>query len=175
MPKRTIKKAFGGETLSALRPDDRVAAVSQKRSGQRATSLLDSAPMYKTRRRARSIIDAYGIEVIALKAAFSASATARSNHGRAAANSLRDGALEPRGILAGRIYDDRGNRVSPTHSNKLGVRYRYYVSRALLQNRGDEAGSVPRVPAPEIEQLVVDGVLAHLSLPELPADVRIAT
>jgi site-specific DNA recombinase len=42
---------------------------------------------------------------------------------------------------------------------------------ALLQNRGDEAGSVPRVPAPEIEQLVVDGVRAHLSLPELPADV----
>ena len=74
-------------------------------------------------------------------------------------------------ILAGRIYDDRGNRMSPTHSNKLGVRYRYYVSRALLQNRKDEAGSVPRVPAPEIEQLVVDGIRAHLSLPELPADV----
>ena len=36
-------------------------------------------------------------------------------------------------ILAGRIYDDRGNRMSPTHSNKHGVRYRYYVSRALLQ------------------------------------------
>jgi DNA invertase Pin-like site-specific DNA recombinase len=28
-------------------------------------------------------------------------------------------------ILAGRIFDDRGNRMSPTHSNKLGVRYRY--------------------------------------------------
>jgi hypothetical protein len=69
MPKRTIKKAFGRETLSALRPDDRVAAVSQKRRGERAASLLDSAPMYKTRRRARTIIDAYGIEVIALKAA----------------------------------------------------------------------------------------------------------
>jgi hypothetical protein len=38
-------------------------------------------------------------------------------------------------ILTGRIYDDRGNGMSPTHSNKLGVRYRYYVSHALLQNR----------------------------------------
>jgi site-specific DNA recombinase len=75
------------------------------------------------------------------------------------------------GILAGRLFDDRGNRMSPTHSNKLGVRYRYYVSRALLQDQGHEAGSVPRVPAPEIEQLVVDGIRAHLSLPELPADV----
>jgi site-specific DNA recombinase len=28
-------------------------------------------------------------------------------------------------ILTGHIYDDRGNRMSPTHSNKLGVRYRY--------------------------------------------------
>src|SRR6266508_538328 len=61
-------------------------------------------------------------------------------------------------ILTGRIFDDRGNRMSPTHSNKLGVRYRYYVSHAILQNRKAEAGSIPRVPAPEIEKLVVDGV-----------------
>jgi site-specific DNA recombinase len=27
-------------------------------------------------------------------------------------------------ILTGRIFDDRGNRMSPTHSNKHGVRYR---------------------------------------------------
>src|SRR5882672_3407153 len=65
-------------------------------------------------------------------------------------------------ILTGRIFDDRGNRMSPTHSNKLGVRYRYYVSHALLQNRKEEAGSVIRVPAPEIEQLVLDGVRTHL-------------
>jgi DNA-directed RNA polymerase specialized sigma24 family protein len=30
--------------------------------------------------------------------------------------------------------------MSPTHSNKLGVRYRYYVSHALLQNRKQQAG-----------------------------------
>ena len=72
-------------------------------------------------------------------------------------------------ILAGRIYDDRGNRMSPTHSNKLGVRYRYYVSHALLQNRKEEAGGVARVRAPEIEHLVLDGVRAHLQSLELPA------
>jgi hypothetical protein len=69
-------------------------------------------------------------------------------------------------ILTGRIYDDRGNRMSPTHSNKLGVRYRYYVSHALLQSRKEAAGSVSRVPAPEIEQLVVDGVRARLQSAE---------
>jgi site-specific DNA recombinase len=61
-------------------------------------------------------------------------------------------------LLAGRLYDDRGNRMSPTHANKKGVRYRYYVSHALLQNRKAEAGSIARVPAPEIESLVWDGV-----------------
>ena len=55
--------------------------------------------------------------------------------------------------MTGRLFDDRGNRMSPTHSNKLGVRYRYYVSQAILQNRKAEAGSVARVPAPEIETL----------------------
>jgi site-specific DNA recombinase len=34
--------------------------------------------------------------------------------------------------------------MSPTHANKKGVRYRYYVSQALLQNRKAEAGSIAR-------------------------------
>jgi site-specific DNA recombinase len=66
-------------------------------------------------------------------------------------------------ILAGRLYDDRGNRMSPTHANKKGVRYRYYVSHALLQNRKPEAGSIARVPAPEVESLVYDGVRRQLA------------
>jgi len=66
-------------------------------------------------------------------------------------------------ILTGRIFDDRGNRMSPTHSNKLGVRYRYYVSHAILQQRKAEAGSIARVPAPEIETLVLDGIRKHLA------------
>jgi DNA invertase Pin-like site-specific DNA recombinase len=74
-------------------------------------------------------------------------------------------------ILSGRIFDDRGNRMSPTHSNKLGVRYRYYVSHALLQNRKGEAGSVTRVPAPEIEQLVLDSVRRQLETTEPPSAV----
>jgi hypothetical protein len=65
--------------------------------------------------------------------------------------------------MAGRLFDDRGNRMSPTHANKRGVRYRYYVSHALLQNRKADAGSVTRVPAPEIETLVCDGVRRHLA------------
>jgi site-specific DNA recombinase len=66
-------------------------------------------------------------------------------------------------ILAGRIFDDRGNRMSPTHSNKLGVRYRYYVSHAVLQKRKADTGSVARLPAPEVETLVLDGLRRHLA------------
>jgi site-specific DNA recombinase len=66
-------------------------------------------------------------------------------------------------LLAGRIFDDRGNRMSPTHASKRGVRYRYYVSRALLEKQETKAGAVSRVPAPEIEALVVDGVRKQLA------------
>jgi site-specific DNA recombinase len=66
-------------------------------------------------------------------------------------------------LLTGRLFDDRGNCMSPTHANKKGARYRYYVSQALLQNRKAEAGSIARVPAPETEKLVCDGVRRHLT------------
>jgi site-specific DNA recombinase len=65
-------------------------------------------------------------------------------------------------ILMGRIFDDRGNRMTPSHSNKDGVRYRYYVSHALLQRRKQDAGSVARVPAVELEKIVVEAVRTRL-------------
>src|SRR6202040_1042852 len=34
-------------------------------------------------------------------------------------------------FLSGLLYDDRGNLMSPSHANKKGVRYRYYVSQAV--------------------------------------------
>jgi site-specific DNA recombinase len=61
-------------------------------------------------------------------------------------------------FLMGLLYDDRGHRMSPSHANKKGVRYRYYVSQALLQNRKDEAGGIVRIAAPEIEGLIVAAV-----------------
>jgi site-specific DNA recombinase len=61
-------------------------------------------------------------------------------------------------ILAGIIYDDRGNRMTPSHSNKHGARYRYYISHAILQKRHDEAGSTARINAPELEALVIEAV-----------------
>jgi site-specific DNA recombinase len=44
--------------------------------------------------------------------------------------------------------------MTPATANKGGVRYRYYVSCVIAQGRRQEAGIVPRVPAPEIEAAV---------------------
>jgi site-specific DNA recombinase len=64
-------------------------------------------------------------------------------------------------LLMGRLYDDRGNRMSPSYSAKNGVRYRFYVSSALLRGRNGEVGSVGRVPAAEIEEAVRAAIIAQ--------------
>jgi site-specific DNA recombinase len=66
-------------------------------------------------------------------------------------------------FLAGKLYDDRGNRMGPSHAAKGGQRWRYYVSRALLTGRKSDAGSVSRVPAAQIEKQVFDAVKAAIA------------
>ncbi len=63
-------------------------------------------------------------------------------------------------LLAGRLFDEHGHRMTPTHTNKKGVRYRYYVSQAVLRQRS--AGPLGRVPAPELEATVVGAIRRHL-------------
>jgi hypothetical protein len=72
------------------------------------------------------------------------------------------GASEP-SLLAGLIYDYIGERMTPTHANKKGRRYRYYVSQSLIKRgrpKGSDAGR--RVPAGDVEQLVADRVTGFL-------------
>jgi site-specific DNA recombinase len=64
-------------------------------------------------------------------------------------------------LLLGKLYDDAGNRMTPSYSCKKGVRHRYYVSRALLDGRKDACGTHPRVPADQIESLVVEAARVH--------------
>jgi len=54
--------------------------------------------------------------------------------------------------------------MSPSFSTKNGVRYRFYISSALLRGRKGSAGTVARVSAPRIESLVVNAVRAKLKL-----------
>ena len=65
-------------------------------------------------------------------------------------------------LLAGLIYDDEGERMTPTHARKKDKTYRYYISRKLVSGKGTSNGqsngwSNPkgrRLPAGDIEGLV---------------------
>jgi site-specific DNA recombinase len=68
-------------------------------------------------------------------------------------------------LLIGRIFDDAGNRMSPTHARKRGVKYRYYLSSALLNGEAERTGAVSRVPAAALEGLVIRSIRQHLKSP----------
>ena len=78
------------------------------------------------------------------------------------ANKRSAARMASEGLLLGRIFDDRGNRMTPTHARRRGARYRYYISSSLLQGQSDRSGSVARVPATEIEAVVVKAVREQL-------------
>ena len=61
-------------------------------------------------------------------------------------------------LLVGKLYDDRGNRMSPTWARKESKRWRYYVSQAALQGDKSKAGSILRVPAADVETLVTQAL-----------------
>jgi hypothetical protein len=73
--------------------------------------------------------------------------------------------------LTGKLFDDRGNRMGPSFTRRNGVRYRFYVS-AALRGRKHRAGSVKRLPATEIEQLIERTIRERLNLAHAaPSDI----
>ena len=56
--------------------------------------------------------------------------------------------------LMGRLFDERGVGLTPSHAVKGERRYRYYVSRSLIKGTADSAGCGWRVAAPELERAV---------------------
>ncbi len=65
-------------------------------------------------------------------------------------------------LLMGRIFDDRDNRMTPSYAQKGSTRYRYFLSSALTNGQAELAGAVRRVPASEIEAIVIDAVRKRL-------------
>jgi site-specific DNA recombinase len=69
-------------------------------------------------------------------------------------------------LLKGLIFGPTGAAMSPTHTKKGARLYRYYVSQDVLK-RGPDACPVGRVPAAEIETLVVDQLRGVFRQPEI--------
>jgi len=57
--------------------------------------------------------------------------------------------------LTGKLFDQAGERLTPSHALKGGRRYRYYVSRSLMKGTAGQAKGW-RLPAAEIERSVTE-------------------
>ena len=57
-----------------------------------------------------------------------------------------------RSPLIGKLFDETGERLTPSHTVKGNRRYRYYVSRSLLKGAAGQTAQGWRIPATEIEQ-----------------------
>ncbi|HEX7821284.1 MAG TPA: recombinase family protein [Sphingobium sp.] len=62
-------------------------------------------------------------------------------------------------LLCGVVWDGEGRRMVPSHSNKKGVRYRYYVSQ---QDKHRLKLKAWRVPAGDLEAVVIAQLCEHL-------------
>jgi DNA invertase Pin-like site-specific DNA recombinase len=94
-------------------------------------------------------------------------------------HAIRTKATDP-SLLAGLVFDENGDRMSPTHAVKNGTRYRYYVSQSLIKRgRKKPSDGACRVPAADLEVLVEDKIRFFLNDPatmlELTGTTTIAT
>jgi hypothetical protein len=60
--------------------------------------------------------------------------------------------------LIGKLFDDQGERLTPSHAVKGNRRYRYYVSRSLMEGAVRKSGQGWRVPALELERTLAAAV-----------------
>lgn len=64
-------------------------------------------------------------------------------------------------LLAGKIYDDKNNRMTPSYSKTRNKKYRYYVSQPVLKFDKTKAGSISKLPAEETEKFVTDEIRSY--------------
>lgn len=63
-------------------------------------------------------------------------------------------------MLTGKLRDDTGDRLTPTHTRRHGRQIRYYVSNRLISGGTDPRGW--RLPAAGLEEAVANTIAGHL-------------
>ena len=59
-------------------------------------------------------------------------------------------------LLTGLLFDEAGERLTPTCAVKKGTRYRYYVSTSLVKGDGRARSTRRRIPAGNLENIVIE-------------------
>jgi DNA invertase Pin-like site-specific DNA recombinase len=68
-------------------------------------------------------------------------------------------------LLAGVLFDAAGQRLTPSHAVKGSKRYRYYVSQSLVTRPRSQSTGGMRMPAGDIEALVLDRLRQFFASP----------
>ena len=66
-------------------------------------------------------------------------------------------------LLAGMVFDENGERLTPSHAVKKGTRYRYYVSASLVTGTVKDGSNGRRIPAGNLENLVITRLKTFLA------------
>jgi site-specific DNA recombinase len=74
-------------------------------------------------------------------------------------------------LLTGLLYDPQGNRFTPSHAAKGTKRYRYYVSQTVINKASGASDGPTRLPADELEELVLSEIQSFLQSPQRMQDV----
>ncbi|MBA43965.1 MAG: resolvase [Magnetococcales bacterium] len=76
---------------------------------------------------------------------------------------IRTGRLESLYLLRGLLFDVDGTPYSPTHTKKGSLKYRYYISQNLLQFKEHPKGLIARLPAGEVEEVIIINLRKYLA------------
>lgn len=68
--------------------------------------------------------------------------------------------------LAGKLFDETGDRLTPSHSRKGQRRLRYYISHRLTRGSAADHPDAWRLPAAELERCIAVGIRTWLYAPE---------
>lgn len=72
----------------------------------------------------------------------------------------RSRSMLPTAPLTGKLRDETGDRLTPTHTKRHGRQLRYYVSNRLISDGPDPQGW--RLPAPALETVVAELIADHI-------------
>ena len=70
-------------------------------------------------------------------------------------------------LLAGKLFDETGDRLTPSHANKNGKRFRYYISRRLVVDKSVKHPTAWRLPAPQLEKVIALAAREHFAASDL--------